>query len=101
MTTVLVMAASSSQVEVWCAVCLYHDNASHVSFPRGRSMDDESDDSLAREVTVVLATSYTAACPSTNLIEAVVRSFGFVPGLDACRLIVVCDGFRVSIRNLV
>ena len=64
-----------------------------------RSMDDESDDSLAREVTVVLATSYTAACPSTNLIEAVVRSFGFVPGLDACRLIVVCDGFRVSIRQ--
>ena len=53
---------------------------------------------LADDVTVILTTSYNGACPMTNLIEATVSSFGYVPGLTCCKLIVVCDGFRVSER---
>jgi hypothetical protein len=56
--------------------------------------------SLSDELTVVLVTSFTEACPSTTLIEAVVASFGFVEGLEACRLIIVCDGCtRMNLRT--
>ena len=64
----------------------------HLAF----SSDADGGISLADEVTIVLATSFIEACPATNLIEAVVESFGFVPGLDACRLVVVCDGYLLS-----
>lgn len=51
---------------------------------------------LPDHLTIVLTTSFTASCPSTSLIEAVVQSFDFVPGLSQCRLVIVCDGYRVS-----
>ena len=54
---------------------------------------------LASYLTVVLTTSYTGAVPCTNLVEAVVASFSFIPELASCRLIVVCDGFQLSDRR--
>lgn len=34
--------------------------------------------------------------PDTTIIRRVLASFGIVPGLDACRKIIVCDGFQVA-----
>lgn len=34
--------------------------------------------------------------PDTTIIRRVLSSFGIVPGLDACRKIIVCDGFQVA-----
>ena len=55
--------------------------------------------SLREEVTIVVVTSFTAACPSTALIEATLSSFAFVPELETCRCIVVADGFVASHRR--
>lgn len=54
---------------------------------------------LSDEVTVVLTTSFTVACPSTALIEATLSSFAFVPGLEQCRTVIVADGFLISTRR--
>jgi hypothetical protein len=54
---------------------------------------------VSEEVTIVLVTSFTGACPSTNLIEATVSSFSLVPALAQCRIVIVCDGFRTSNRR--
>ena len=54
---------------------------------------------LHEEVTIILVTSFTAACPSTALIEATLSSFAFVPGLEQCRLVIVADGFVLSHRR--
>jgi hypothetical protein len=50
---------------------------------------------LSQRLTVILNTSPTTAHPSTRLIEEVVSSFALVPGLLACRLIIVADGFKL------
>ena len=55
--------------------------------PSGGSIAEELD--MAAQLTVIIATSYTGAVPCTNLIEAVVSSFSFVPGLSECQA-----GFR-------
>ena len=55
--------------------------------------------SLHDEVTVVLVTSYTPACPSTALIEATLASFAFVPGLTSCRTVIVADGYIASCNS--
>lgn len=34
--------------------------------------------------------------PDTTIIRKVVASFGIVPGLDACRKLVICDGFQIA-----
>lgn len=65
----------------------------------GTSATSSGEDGLSSELTVILATSFTAACPATKLIEATVSSFGFVGGLSSCRLVVVADGYRVSSRR--
>jgi hypothetical protein len=44
-------------------------------------------------LTVVLTTSACPLHPSTWCLETVLASFRRVPGLDACRIVVVCDGF--------
>jgi hypothetical protein len=53
---------------------------------------------LADNLTVIVCTSFTAACPATLLIEATLQSFGFVPGLERCRVVIVCDGYQIA-RN--
>ena len=54
---------------------------------------------VAEEVTVVLVTSYTGACPSTALIEATLSSFAFVPGLEEARTVICADGYVLSSRK--
>lgn len=54
---------------------------------------------LTAIVTVILNTSPVRAHPSTRLIEEVVESFAWAPGLLACRLIVVADGYKLRGRN--
>jgi len=49
---------------------------------------------LAALLTVVLVTSPTPSNPSTALLELVLGSLALVPGLCACRKIIVCDGYR-------
>lgn len=34
--------------------------------------------------------------PDTYIIRRVLASFGLVPGLEACRKLIVCDGFQVA-----
>ena len=34
--------------------------------------------------------------PDTFIITRVLASFGLVPGLAACRTLIVCDGFQVA-----
>ena len=55
-------------------------------------------DGLSSELTVILTTSFTAACPATKLIEATVSSFG-LSAASPRRLVVVADGYRVSSRR--
>lgn len=50
-------------------------------------------------VTVILNTSPVRAHPSTRLLEEVVESFAWVPGLLACRLILVADGYKLRERD--
>ena len=52
---------------------------------------------LHDEVTIILVTSFTAACPSTALIEATLASFAFVPGLEACRVGSVAGGCKALV----
>ncbi|CAG9467535.1 unnamed protein product [Pedinophyceae sp. YPF-701] len=51
---------------------------------------------LQDRLTVLLTTSATRSNPSTALIEAVLGTFPFCPGLEQCRLVVVCDGCNVK-----
>lgn len=54
------------------------------------------DHPLAEDVTVLVTTSFVRSHPSTELIDIVLGSFSLVPGLDACRMVVVCDGCTVK-----
>lgn len=47
-------------------------------------------------LTVVLTTSACPLHPSTWCLETVLASFRRVPGLDTCRMVVVCDGYVVK-----
>ena len=52
--------------------------------------------SLAALVTVVVTTSPAQINPSTELIEQVLHSLAcHAPALAACRVLIVCDGFRL------
>mmetsp|Transcript_22019 Transcript_22019/g.61119 ORF Transcript_22019/g.61119 Transcript_22019/m.61119 type:complete len:320 (-) Transcript_22019:369-1328(-) len=48
-----------------------------------------------QELTVVVTTSPTPSNPSLSLIEYVLSSFACVPGLSACKKIIVCDGCKL------
>lgn len=54
---------------------------------------------LCSKVTVILVTSFTPACPATALIEATLASFAFVPGLELCSTVIVCDGYVASSKR--
>lgn len=57
--------------------------------------DVHADINLPSLLTVVLNTSPGESNPSTRLIEEVLASFSLVPGLLACRLIIVADGYKL------
>eukprot|EP01062_Namystynia_karyoxenos_P053479 TRINITY_DN43327_c0_g1_i1.p1 TRINITY_DN43327_c0_g1~~TRINITY_DN43327_c0_g1_i1.p1 ORF type:complete len:617 (+),score=122.35 TRINITY_DN43327_c0_g1_i1:85-1851(+) len=50
---------------------------------------------VSDRLTVVLTTSVCPSNPSTQLLEAVLATFSCVPGLDAAKLVIVCDGCEV------
>jgi hypothetical protein len=50
--------------------------------------------SLAEMLTVIVTTSPAPSNPSTEMLEYVVGSLGLVPGLLACRILVICDGHK-------
>jgi hypothetical protein len=56
---------------------------------------------LAPLLTVVLNTSPCTSHPCTRLLEEVAASFTHVPGLLACRLLLVADGFKLRERTRV
>uniref|UniRef100_A0A0G4F3L0 Uncharacterized protein n=1 Tax=Chromera velia CCMP2878 TaxID=1169474 RepID=A0A0G4F3L0_9ALVE len=51
---------------------------------------------LSPLLTTVLTTSATASDPSTEMIEGVLASFRFVPGLLSAPLLIVCDDCKVG-----
>jgi hypothetical protein len=53
-----------------------------------------SDKLLESNVTVLVFTSPIRSEPSLGLLQSTLGSFSYAPGLEACRLIVVCDGWR-------
>ena len=56
---------------------------------------------LEKELTVIVTTSPSPMCPSTELIEAVLDSLvQHAPDVSACRLIVVCDGAKVGKKQV-
>jgi hypothetical protein len=56
---------------------------------------------LAPLLTVVLNTSPCTCHPGTRLLEEVCASFAHVPGLLACRLLLLADGFKLRERTRV
>jgi len=56
-----------------------------------------SDASLQDVLTLILTTSPSPICPSTEMIETVLDSMAkHAPGVSDCRLIIVCDGAKVG-----
>ena len=51
-------------------------------------------DSVMDLLTIIVTTSPTRSNPSTELLETVVETFNKVPGLIACKMIVMCDGVK-------
>ncbi|RHY78474.1 hypothetical protein B5M09_010257 [Aphanomyces astaci] len=49
--------------------------------------------SLRDLVTVIVTTSAIPSNPSTSVLEDVLTSFSFVPGLNSCDTILTCDGY--------
>ncbi len=56
---------------------------------------DAASAALARLLTVVVNTSPCASHPGTRLLEETVASFALAPGLLACRLLLVADGYKL------
>jgi hypothetical protein len=46
-------------------------------------------------LTVIITTSPIQSHPSSKLLEDVLDSFAHIPGLDCCRKLLVCDGYKV------
>jgi hypothetical protein len=62
----------------------------------------EGESLLEQELTVVLTTSPSPMCPSTELLETVLASLvRHAAGVSACRLILVCDGAKVGEKKQV
>ena len=55
--------------------------------------------SLHDRLTVIVTTSPIPDHPSTAMIEHTVKSFGSVPGLLSCRIIICCDGTRQGVTS--
>ena len=53
---------------------------------------------LDQQLTVILVTSPIASHPSTELLEKVVASFEWVPGLLGCRMLLVADRIRTQVK---
>ena len=53
---------------------------------------------LAQQLTVVVNTSPCSAHPSTRMLEETCASLALAPGLAACRLLLVFDGFKLRDR---
>ena len=53
---------------------------------------------LAQHLTVVVNTSPCSAHPSTRMLEETCASLALAPGLAACRLLLVFDGFKLRDR---
>ena len=53
---------------------------------------------LAQHLTVIVNTSPCAAHPSTRVLEETCASLALAPGLAACRLLLVFDGFKLRDR---
>jgi len=51
---------------------------------------------LPPDLTIILTTSPIKDHPSTELLEKVFSSFLRVDGLNACRILLVCDGFKTA-----
>lgn len=52
---------------------------------------------LKDELTIVVTTSPSPSCPSTELLETVLSSLvEYAPGITSCRLLLVCDGAKVG-----
>ena len=47
-------------------------------------------------MTVVVTTSPVGHNPSTEMIQGVLGTFALVPGLVACRTVIVCDGVKIT-----
>ncbi|ETW03319.1 hypothetical protein H310_04816 [Aphanomyces invadans] len=47
-------------------------------------------------VTVIITTSAIPSNPSTSVLEEVLQSFSFVPGLSTCDTILTCDGYVLT-----
>ena len=85
------------------------ESKSHAVFPVAASGDigtihnrptpPVSEDTVSSLLTVVVTTSPARCNPSLEMLEAVVDSFKLVPGLRACRLIVVCDGCNIGKKH--
>ena len=54
---------------------------------------------MAAQLTVVLCTCSTRGSDAADLMKGDSKSFSFVPGPSACRLVVVCDGYQLSDRR--
>ena len=53
---------------------------------------------LAQQLTVIVNTSPCAAHPCTRMLEETCASLALAPGLAACRLLIVCDGYKLRDR---
>ena len=89
-TTVLVAAASIALVLRWRRLRLNEAAAAATAAAAAAATGVED------VLTVVITTSPTRSNPSTKMLEFVVASFDLVPHLQACRKVIVCDGYSVS-----
>ena len=56
---------------------------------------------VADELTVIVTTSPSPICPSTELIETILASLALhAPCVTACRLILVCDGAKIGAKQV-
>lgn len=47
-------------------------------------------------LTVIITSSPVRSNPDTHVITRVFQSFNLVPGLAACRKILICDGYVIA-----
>ena len=51
--------------------------------------------SILDDLTIIFTTSPTKSNPSTDLVQATIGSFDYVPEIRGCKKIFVCDGYRL------
>ena len=99
--TVVLEGAGGAAVATLTNASVTHDPDTGAFCVSGESQREAGAAAIAVPslLTVVVTTSPARCNPSLEMLETVVDSFKLVPGLEACRLIVVCDGCNVGKKH--